>query len=593
MRKKTIGLRLTLSIWLLLLVAMVPAYIYFSRVISTDVIDEAEDRAVAALGLTAWLMDEHKPFTDEKFLDEWVSTLGRKMNIRITYIVKGRVLADSDVPWDKVPQMDTHEFRAEVGEAADGGLGLSIRYSETLKQEMIYAAKRVDGPKGVPSGILRLALPFSGVKVRLDRLDSAMFWVFAVSLILAGLLVLAVSRRLSRSITELSRAAAAIGRGGYGRRIHVYPGAEFAPLVDAFNQMSSSIRRHIMTVEDQKWQLDALFNAMAEGVVILDAKGRILSSNRTLRAMFPGVDAGEGRHHLEAVGRPEIQKCVDAVLAGAEDEESRTAVIDLADGRILKVMVVSFRDREDVLKIIAVFRDVSESKRLERIRRDFVANVSHELKTPITSIKGYAETLLGPPMPDEKTAARFLGVILNNADHMGKIVTGLLRLAKSENNRDDIPLEPVDMAEIADECLAMIGPAAREKNIELVNEFPEKGPVVLADRDSMREVLGNLLDNAVKFGPEGSRVTVLVKQEGETSSLCVVDEGPGVSPENRSRVFERFVRLKQDVGRNGHAGLGLAIARRIVESQGGAIGVEDRPTGESGAVFFFTMPPAE
>ncbi len=592
MRKQSIGLRLTLSIWLLLLIAMVPSYLYFSRVISRDVIEEARSRAVAALDLTSWLMNGHPPFADARELDGWMTTLADKLGIRITYIQNGLVTADSGVPYDKVPAMETHEFRTEVSKAADGELGVSTRYSETLKQEMLYAAKKTDGPAGIGSGILRLAIPFSGVKDRLGRLDTAMLWVFAISLALAGLFSLAVSRRLSHSIMRLSTAAAAIGRGGYGKRIHDYPGAEFAPLVDAFNEMSGNIKAQVLTVEDQKWQLDALFNAMAEGVVILDAKGRILSSNHTLKGMFPGVESGLGRHHLEALGRPEVQQCIESVAEGAGDQESCQRLMELPDGRILRVRVMSLRDREGVLKIIAVFRDVSESQRLERVRRDFVANVSHELKTPITSIKGYAETLLDAPEGDVKSREKFLRIILNNADHMNKMVTGLLRLAKSESGLEKQPATPVDLAEVAVECLEAVRPIAERKGVELVNELDSSGPMFLADWDGVRETLTNLLDNAVKFSPEGGKVTIRVKTRGEGPAAYVADQGPGVAPENRFKIFERFVRLAPGNGKSGSAGLGLAIARRIVESYGGAIGVEDQAPGEKGAAFWFTLPEA-
>lgn len=590
MRKKSIGLRLTLSIWLLLLVAMVPSYLYFSRMISRDVIDETQSRAVAALEMTAWLMAEHPVFTSERELDGWVTTLGEKLGIRVTYIVAGRVAADSNVGFDKVPDLETHEFRTEVGQAEDGGLGVSVRYSETLKQEMLYAAKKIQGPSGIGAGILRLAIPFSGVKARLGRLDSAMLWVFVVSLVLAGLFSLAVSRRLSSSIQRLSNAAAAIGRGGYGKRIHDYPGAEFTPLVDAFNEMSENIRRQIMTVEEQKWQLDALFNAMAEGVVILDAKGRILSSNHTLKTMFPGAAGSVGRHHLETLGRPEVQQCIEAVAGGGEDEASCQTMLDLPDGRVLRVRVMSLRDRDDVLKIIAVFRDVSESQRLERVRRDFVANVSHELKTPITSIKGYAETLLDEPAPDDEAREKFLRIILNNANHMNKMVGGLLRLAKSESGPEKQLAIPVDAAEVAAECLEAIRPAAERKGIALANELPESGPIFLTSRDGLRETLGNLLDNAVKFSPEGGAVTLGVREREGAAAVYVADQGPGVAPENRFKIFERFVRLGQGTGKSGSAGLGLAIARRIVESYGGEIGVEDPSAGERGALFWFSLP---
>jgi len=593
MKKQSIGLRLTLSIWLLLLIAMAPSYMYFSRVISRDVIDEARTRAVAAVDLTSWLMSGHQPFSSARELDDWMTTLGQKLGIRITFIQNGLVTADSNVPYDDVPKMETHEFRTEVASAADGELGVSTRYSETLKQEMLYAAKKSDGPAGIGPGILRLAIPFSGVKERLGRLDTAMLWVFAVSLALAGLFSLAVSRRLSHSIMRLSTAAAAIGRGGYGKRIHDYPGAEFTPLVDAFNEMSESIKKQVLTVEDQKWQLDALFNAMAEGVVILDAKGRILSSNHTLKTMFPGVEGGVGRHHLEALGRPEVQQCLEAVADGAVEQEACQSLLELPDGRILRVRVMSLRDREGVLKIIAVFRDVSESQRLERVRRDFVANVSHELKTPITSIKGYAETLLDSPDGDPEARDKFLRIILSNADHMNKMVTGLLRLAKSESGLEKQAAAPVNMSDVAMECLEAVRPIAQRKGVELVDEMPESGPLFLADWDGMRETLTNLLDNAVKFSPEGTKVTVGVMAGSEGPRMYVADQGPGVAPENRFKIFERFVRLGQGNGKSGSAGLGLAIARRIVESHGGGIGVEDRAPGEKGAVFWFALPEAK
>ena len=230
------------------------------------------------------------------------------------------------------------------------------------------------------------------------------------------------------------RAAEAIGRGDYSKRIRIYPGQEFSPLAQAINQMAESIEIHIKTITEQKQQLEAILNGMSEGVMVLDSNGKIKTTNRALAKIIPSLPTSVGRRPLEVIRSHELQQACDQVLAGVHEGESRPfrLEISLDMGLIFDVNIVQFRDMEATIGAIVVFHDISELKRLEKVRQDFVANVSHELRTPLTSIKGYAETLLAEARQDSDTSQSFHQIILKHADHMSKMVDDLLQLARLE-----------------------------------------------------------------------------------------------------------------------------------------------------------------
>ena len=300
----------------------------------------------------------------------------------------------------------------------------------SLKKEMIYVACRMESASGLPSGILRLAVPFSQVSARLDALRQNFIWIFLATLIFAALVSAFMSRNMSRSITAFSELARTIGEGDYTQRLRVLPGGEFKPLAESVNAMAKKIEHTVRTIEDQKGQLQAILEGMREGVMTLNSDGRIESFNSALNDMFNLPLSTLGRTPIEVSRRFELQDLVDRLISDP-DQGSGTTQFDLMDSRTVEVSGVPFFDQKGVRKVILVFHDITIMKQSEKGLKDFVANASHQLRTPLTSIKGYSETLLDNPPANPEDGRVFLETILKNADHMNKVISSMLADRKS------------------------------------------------------------------------------------------------------------------------------------------------------------------
>lgn len=599
MQKYSIRFRLFLGSIILLFIAIFPPFLYVGDLLRKDVIAESELRARNGLEMAIWLMEDSAPFESQQAMDEWAQRFGHRTGIRLSYIEKGRVLADSDVPYTELSAMDDHGLRPEVQAAIKGGEGMEIRYSTTLGKDLIYMARPIMWPDAGLNGVVRIALPASIVNERLAGLNEGMGAVFFIALFASLVLGYFVTRSLARSIEGVARTAQAIGQGEYHRRIREYPGSELRPLVDAINDMATNIQSQMQVLTDQKGRLEAILNAITDGVMVLNEEGRIKSVNAALTEMFPQVGQMLGATPLEATMQLNLQRAVEAMLRsdGVESAGNRICNIEMEGGKCIEITLVPFTDPAGARKIVLAFHDISEREQLEKVRRDFVANVSHELKTPLTSIKGYAEMLIDAPPASKEQSDKFLGTILKNANHMIKMVNSLLVLARSQHKREQVSMSDINVTPILHQIIREMDLHAETKQIVIEPQLPELPLTVVGDRDALFEVFRNLLDNAIKYSPEHSKVTVTGRQSEGRVAICIKDTGPGIPQASKERIFERFYRLDRDGDQNksGSAGLGLAICRRIVKSHGGEIWVEsplDAVTG-TGAAFFVTLDAAE
>ncbi len=590
MKNSSLRQRLFGSMALLLLVALIPPFYYYDKMLRSDILQETTERAIKSLDTVSMVLREERHFVDMNELDALLTRLGASMGVRITYIVDGRVVADSSVPYDDVSKLDPHDSRPEVRAANHGRTDVEVRYSTTLGKELFYAAQPAVNIPGIADGVLRVAIPVSLATERLDKLESGMLWVLLATILATGLIGFFSTRPLLRSIEALSTAAQRIGQGHYKRRIRVYPGKEFKPLADAINGMAHNIEQHLSQLMEQKGQLEAVFDGMNEGVMVLDATGRVHSFNKALSAMFPGLKSRQGATPMEATMRPELQHMVTDLLDHGIEACLRVQIPLPGTGRHAEVNLVPFTDPSKVRRVVMVFHDISERERVERMRRDFVANVSHELKTPLTSIKGYTETLLESPATTPEQSAHFLGIILKNANHMIKMVNSLLVLARTQHKGEATDLVPVEMTPLLRQALRDVAPVAEAKGIILEEAVSAPIPPIMGDKDGLSEVFRNLLDNAIKYSPTGSTVTLAAHIEGNQAVFAVRDQGPGIPDEAKDRIFERFYRIEhpgEPAVKNGSAGLGLAICRRIIKSHRGEIRVESPldPATHTGAAF--------
>ncbi|MBU1612457.1 MAG: HAMP domain-containing protein [Proteobacteria bacterium] len=587
--RRTIQTRLLLWGLGLFLSGLAVVFVAATRTVNADLVQETELRARRELTTIKWLIVHRPAFENEQEFDTWTKNLGDRLGTRITFIADGKVLADSMVAYTDLSGLDDHGPRPEIIAAASTTISMSRRYSDTLGRDMIYAALSLPPSAGLPRGVIRVAAPVSEITDRVGSLRTNFLLLTLLVLSVTGLLLLMMTRSASRSILAFSDMARDIGAGDYSRRIRQVPAGEFQGLATSVNTMADHIQEHIATIEDQRAQLGAMFEGLSEGVLVLDSFGRIESFNRAVAVWFPQLPAYTGRTPMEATMNLAIQDVVDQILA-----EPDTGLVEnelaLEGGLHLAISAVPFQDRKGVRKVVLVFHDVTETRRGERMLRDFVANASHQLRTPLTSIKGYAETLRASPPDDPDMVKSFLATIERNAGHMSDVVTSLLALAKSEQLKRT-ENRPVDAGEVLRQAAANLAPRAAKNQMRIKVELPVDPVFVRTDAEGLLHILHNLIENAAKYGPKETPITVSLTPEGKEAVFLVCDRGSGIPKEHRERIFERFYRVDENtIAGDGSAGLGLAICRQIVENYGGKISYVSRPeAGNDTSCFRFTL----
>lgn len=526
---------------------------------------------------------------------EDLAPLMRGYETRLTVLdPEGAVVFDSDLGGAADLELDNHLNRREVREALAGGQGVSVRRSNTTGLEYVYAAVRLED-----GGLLRLAVPYAGLDGLLyDRLAGfllACLVAVALSMLLAALF----ARKLRGGMQEMVAVVDSMARGDYARRLRRVPGAEFAALAGAVNSMAENIERQLQRVADRNGQLEAILHTVPSGVLVLDAAGRIRSHNPALEDLFPEFASGDGRPLAEVLPNYELASALGELMSdeSAGPGAQRSLDLELPPGRALLVRLA--RPAADLpengrysLGAVLVFSDISRLVRLERTRRDFVANVSHELRTPLTAIQGYAETLSSLIGAPESLAQqrRFAGVIERQAARLGRLVEDLLGLARLESGRlESGRLEAgaaaCRPARVAAEVNQLFARSAEQAGVRVELDLPEDLELAISG-DHLFQVLENLLDNALRFAPPESRVEIRAVREGDCGRVSVSDQGPGIGPDERERVFERFYKAGGQVGPS--SGLGLAICKHIVEFYGGAMSVAS-PAGDFATTFSFTI----
>ena len=520
---------------------------------------------------------------DAGALEELVARLGAASGTRITIISAeqpgvpiGTVLADSDV--DPVSMPD-HSTRPEFEEALTASSGAAIHYSIELGKHMVYVAipSREDGKV---TTVVRASIPMTSV----DEALSTLYWRIAISAVvvalIAALVGLLVTRRLSRPIRDIRDGAERLAAGDFTHKLYVPRTEEFAAVAESFNHMAEELDDKLRTLTHERNEREAVLSSMVEGVLAVDTEERVIAVNAAAaRLLDLEPEAVDGKTIQEVVRNPDLQHVVARTLDGHQPVEADIVMRVGAEDRDLQAngTLLHGDDADEVVVgAVVVLNDVTRLKRLEAVRRDFVANVSHELKTPVTSIKGFAETLEDGALNDPETAHRFVRIISGQADRLNSIIEDLLSLSALEQSGDSplLQLEEADLCDVVAVALGVIGPKAEAKSIDLVEDCPDS----LFSRVSpplLEQAVVNLVDNAVKYSPVGSAVDVTLEERADEIVISVRDEGPGVSREHLPRLFERFYRVDKARSRDlGGTGLGLAIVKHIAQVHGGRVSVD-------------------
>jgi two-component system phosphate regulon sensor histidine kinase PhoR len=501
-------------------------------------------------------------------LDDVVDRLAEMLNVRVTLIAEnGHVLGDSELDGSALENVENHAGRPEVIEAMRVGVGKSVRLSATVQKNFMYVARRVE------AGVLRLAMPLTDVAVLIGELRWRLIIATVASLVLMLLFSYAVSLKLSRPIREIAHAAKRMATGDLTHRLPAGGEDEIAALRAALNTMAENLSSKIHELSEGKQRLELILGAMGEGIMVLDRTGRIGLTNRSMLELLRSENDLVGRATQRVFRNEAFDRAVRKVL-----EYSQGSVVELAaeSGRILRAHISPVSNESGGLEAaVIVFHDLTDIRRSEKMRRDFVANVSHEFKTPLTSIRGYAETLLTRAGEDPALRKEFLTVIERNARQLETLVSDLLTLAKIESELV-AKKEQVEVRSLIGEELAGRQAALAQRGIRISLECPTVH--VQADRALLATAISNLLDNAINYNRPGGKIEIAgYVEDGRGLVLDITDTGIGIPGEELPRIFERFYRVDKARSRSsGATGLGLAIAKHAIESQGGRVTVTSR-----------------
>ena len=535
---------------------------------------ELEARARLMLGDASKLSASRQPGALDRFCKE----AGAASSSRVTIISpSGEVLGDTD---EDLLRMENHAGRPEIVEALASGRGASTRRSPPVDQEMVYLALRLEA-QGAIQGVLRVAKPLTAIDSAMHAIYRRIAWGGLLVLGLAAGLSWWLARRLSRPLEEMKAGATRIAGGELEFRCEISASEEVGGLALAMNRMAEQLHDRITAEIKQRNEMEAVLSSMSEGVFAVDLDEQIIKLNAAAARFFElDPRAALGRSVQEAVRNAELQRFIRQTLTGEAPKEGAISLLG-ESGRQLQAHGNVLRDAGgQAIGALIVLNDLTRLRQLESVRKDFVANVSHELKTPITSIKGFVETLQAGALQDREEAQRFLGIIARQADRLNAIIEDLLTLAKIEQGEERGALDLADteleviLRSAVQSC--EVKAVEREIRMEIACAPGLRAPV---NAPLLEQALVNLLDNAIKYSEPGSRVDVAAEaRNGGEVVLSVRDHGCGIEKEYLDRIFERFYRVDKARSRKlGGTGLGLAIVKHIAQAHGGRVSVESIP----------------
>jgi len=581
--------KLALAFLTLLLVALLGADYSAERALRRDYertgLEQLE--AIARIGQShAPVLSEVPPSKTEEIneLRTWVSEMASS-GARITVITaRGLVLADSQSD----PQtMENHAGRPELKDALANGSGHSIRHSVTINRDLLYYAVRQPTAAGQPV-LLRFALPLSTVTSVLMQFRESLWLASLLILAVVGGATLLVSRRFTNRVDRLTAFSRRVAEGDFHAEPSGSSGDALDSLGSSLNQTAARLDQTIRTLTEERNLSSAILGSMVEGVAVVNASERVLFSNPSFASVLGlGSPPQPGSGLVEVVRQTELIEAVRKVLAGEARVESEIVTGTLRQ-HFFAATVAAVRTTQ-ANGAVVVLHDITDLRKLERVRRDFVANVSHEFRTPLTAIQGFSETLLGGAMNDPQNRDRFLGIILEHARRLARLTDDLLMLSKMDADRLELELRRLPVEQLVAGCVETAQPRAVEKDLRLSVNLGKKLPDIAGDRRRLTEVLQNLLDNAIQYTPAGGQIMVSAERHDGDVVFTVSDTGIGIPQADQPRIFERFYRV--DVARSrevGGTGLGLSIAKHLMEAHGGRLWVESE-VGQ-GSQFHFSVP---
>jgi len=523
-------------------------------------------------------------------VDPLCKEIGKSTGMRITLVLpSGKVVADSE---GNPVLMDDHSDRPEILAALEGRESARIRRSHTLEEKLIYTAVPVKAGGSI-IGVVRTAVPFTSAVQALRGVAGEIILAAAGISLAALLIAFLVHRRITRPLVGMKKGLERFARGELESRMTVPDSEELGTLAEAFNEMACQLHTRIGEITRQRIEREAILSSMAEGVIALNAEEQIISINQAACRML-GLESSVvvGRSVQEGIRRASLHQLVGRTLAESQGGKTpNEVVLEIPGNRFLQVRGAVLKGAEgEKIGALLVCNDITQLKRLENVRREFVANVSHELRTPLTSIKGFVETLLDGALQSPEDAERFLRIISRQVDQLNAIIEDLLLLSRIEQDADKagIALTVARVREVLEAAIEVCAVKAVHKDVSIGLSCSEdlKARVNIP---LLTQAVVNLLENAIHFSESRSTVQIAAEEKEGQVSIHVRDQGPGIPKEHLPRLTERFYRVDKARGRKaGGTGLGLAIVKHIVQAHQGTLSIHSA-LGE-GSAFSIHLP---
>ncbi|ECH3684285.1 cell wall metabolism sensor histidine kinase WalK [Listeria monocytogenes] len=587
---KKLWLKIGLSFFILFFVVMVIVGVFSGELMKSTYLNMKENQLEddAKILLQTTNMENLDLDKDAATIQKSLDPLGEDIDARITVIdSKGDVVADTKKDPEK---LDNHMNRPEVTDILKKGesVGISIRESDSLGYSMLYVAVPVKH-QGKTDGVLRISISLESVDAAVAKLWGNLALIFGIALVIIAAISVFIARKITRPVREIIEVSTDLANHKYDSRIHGKISGELQDLSISVNTLAESLETQMFEIKQNEQRLNAIVQNLVSGVMLINVDKQVIMTNRTMYQIL-GETEITGKPFYEVIKSFALSQLIEATFETKTIQQKeiilyfpREMILDASVSPILG-------ENGEITGIILLLHDITQIRHLENVRSEFVTNVSHELKTPVTALKGFAETLLDGAMYDEVLLKKFLTIIKEESDRLHRLIMDILALSRIEQNPVAENVELVDVDEVIEQSARTIFEMATEKNIRVT--IPEKtsaSVMIETDHDKLQQIVINLLSNAINYTPVDGKVEVkLIEQEAEVI-IEVTDNGIGIPAKDIDRVFERFYRVDKARSRHsGGTGLGLSIVKHLVENCGGRIEVESQE--EVGSTFRVTLP---
>ncbi len=568
--KRVLFRRILLSYLIIASILLISLEFYLSRVIKNNYISTLRGNLL----IQSRLITEQIPLSLTSNLDNFCRKYKEKTGSRITIIDStGRVVGDSDELSEK---MENHLDRPEIKEASVNNIGSAIRFSKTIQKDFFYLAVTLDN---ADRGFLRLSVPLHDLGAATSDMRRRVAVVSLIALLSAILIGLFQTGKITKSIEEIAKFSREIKSGNFKARLFLKEKGEISELAKNINDMAQELKTMLEHSQEERHKMEEILRNMSDGLMLIDTKGKIVICNSAVKIFF-GIELDmEGKPLIETLRSAELINILSETI---RNKEIMAKEIEITYPKQLYLLATAIPfyyppENKNISGIILSLHDITRLKQLEDVRKDFVANVSHEIKTPITAIKGFAETLLEGAIDDRENALKFLQTIKNHGERLNSLVDDLLTLSSIELGDIRIEKRSVNINTVTDTVFTTLSDKARAKGLYLKKSFPAEPLEIYADKDRLVQILLNLVDNGIKFTEHGS-VTIGLENEGELNIIFVEDTGIGIPKRHLSRLGERFYRVDRSRSRElGGTGLGLAIVKHLVKAHGWEMEIESTP----------------